>query len=236
MIAVALVTAPAFANFEVPKLTGPVVDNAHIVNERDRQYLDQLIRRVYESSQVQMQVLTVDSLGGEAIEQASIAVTDKWKLGKKGDDKGVLLFVAVQDHKVRIEVGQGLEGDLPDILASRIIREVIVPAFKQGDMSGGVVAGVQNIAAIVAPDLGLNTHKKQMNGDNAVAIVYILFILFTFIFGLFGRRRGFWGGGPGFWGGGFGGGGFGGGGFGGGGGGWSGGGGGFSGGGASGGW
>jgi uncharacterized protein len=206
------------------------------VSPRDQEYLDLLIRRIYESSKVQMQVLTVDSLNGEPIEPASIAVTDKWKLGKKGDDKGVLLMVAVADRKVRIEVGQGLEGDLPDILASRIIREVILPRFKQGDMSGGVVAGVQAVATQVAPDLGLHVRKKRPSGDASVAVIYVIFILLAFVFSLFGRRRGFWGGG-GYWGGGFGGGGFGGGGFsGGGGGGWSGGGGGFSGGGASGGW
>jgi uncharacterized protein len=214
-----------------------VVDDAHIVSPRDQEYLDLLIRRIYEASKVQMQVLTIDSLNGEPIEQASIQVTDKWKLGNKGDDKGALLMVAVADRKVRIEVGQGLEGDLPDILASRIIREVILPRFKQGDMSGGVVAGVQAVATQVAPDLGLHVRKKRpMTGDASVAVIYLIFILLTFVFSLFGRRRGFWGGG-GYWGGGFGGGGFGGGGFsGGGGGGWSGGGGGFSGGGASGGW
>jgi uncharacterized protein len=215
-----------------------VVDQANIVSPSDRAYLEGLIRRIYDSSQVQLQVLTVKSLGDEAIEQASIAVTDKWKLGKKGDDKGVLLMVAAGDHKVRIEVGQGLEGDLPDILASRIIREQVIPAFRRGEMSSGIVAGVQEIAAKVAPDLGVKTPKKKhdLNGDAVVVILYIFFILFAFVFGLFGRRRGFWGGGGGYWGGGFGGGGgFSGGGFGGGGG-WSGGGGGFSGGGASGGW
>jgi len=235
-VAVALFSAAAFAAFQVPPLTGPVVDNAHIVNARDAEYLDQLIRRVYESSQVQLQVLTVASLDGDAIEQASIAVTDKWKLGKKGTDKGVLLMIAVGDHKMRIEVGQGLEGDLPDIYASRIIREVITPRFKSGDMSGGVVAGVQNISAIVAPDvIHMKAQRRQpLHGDGAATVVFIIFIILIIIMSLFKPRGGGFGG---FGGGYYGGGGFGGGGgFSGGGGGWSGGGGGFSGGGASGGW
>lgn len=229
-------SATALAAFQVPPLTGPVVDNAHIVDARDAEYLDQLIRQVYESAQIQLQVLTVASLDGEPIEQASIAVTDKWKLGKKGSDKGVLLLVAVSDHKVRIEVGQGLEGDLPDIYASRIIREVITPRFKQGDLSGGVVAGVQNIAAVVAPDvihMKAGRRSQSLHGDNAAVVIFIIFILFIIIVNMFKPRGGGFGG---FGGGYYGGGGFGGGGGFSGGGGWSGGGGGFSGGGASGGW
>jgi uncharacterized protein len=211
-----------------------VVDQANVVNARDRHVLDELIRRIYEASHVQLQVLTVPSLEGEAIEQASIQVTDKWKLGIKGEDKGVLLFVAPNDHKVRIEVGQGLEGDLPDLIAHRIIVEAIAPKFRTGDISGGILLGVETIASIVAPDAGLGVplHKKRtINEGAAKAVMFFLFVIVMLISSIFNRRRGFYGGG-------FGGGGLGGGGFGGGGGsgGWSGGGGGFSGGGASGDW
>ncbi len=218
--------------FDVPTLTGPVVDQANVISPSDQAYLDRLIRRVYETSGVQLQVLTVASLNGEPIEQASIQVTDKWRIGKKGEDKGVLLMLSTGDHRVRIEVGRGLEGDLPDIDAVRIIRNVIIPNFQDNDYSHGIVAGVQTIASIVAPETGAapQTHKRKLKGDDFVAVLFILFILFSIIVNSFGRRRGF--GGGGFWGGGFGGGGFGGGG----GGGWSGGGGGFAGGGASGDW
>jgi uncharacterized protein len=222
--------------FDVPALTGPIVDSAGVMREQHARYLEDVIRRIYEASQVQLQVLTVPTLGGEPIEQASIAVTDKWKLGKKGSDKGLLLLVAVQDHKVRIEVGQGLEGDLPDVTAHRIIDQIILPRFRSGDISGGIVEGVQTIASIVAPDAGIapqHKQRRQMNGNWFFITLLILFVLINIFSSFFGGRRGFWGGGGGWYGGGgFGGGGFGGGG----GGGWSGGGGGFSGGGSSGSW
>ena len=197
-----------------------------------------MIRKVFETSHAQIQVLTVPDLGGEEIEQVSIAVTDKWKLGLKGDDKGALLFVALRDRKVRIEVGNGLEGDIPDITAWQIISDQIIPRFKSGDFSGGVVAGVQSIAAIAAPGVATAAspmaHKHTRQQKSSTGALLFLFIAFIFLLSTpIGRAILFYGvirgaiGGGGFSGGG--------GGFSGGGG-WSGGGGGFSGGGASGSW
>lgn len=231
ILALVCLTALA-AGFEIPPLTSPVVDQAHVISPQDREYLDQLIRQVRDSSHAQLQVLTIPSLEGEEIEQASIRVVDKWKIGLKGDDKGVLLFVAVKEHKVRIEVGNGLEGDLPDISAWQIISEQIIPRFKAGDLSGGIVAGVQSIAAVAAPNVGVpvpqaSHHHQHQQKTSPAAIIFLLIILIFLLSTPFGRTLLFWGILQG--------------GFGGGGGGrgrdgWSGGGGGFSGGGASGDW
>lgn len=154
----------------------------------------------------------------------------------KGSDKGILFMVAVQDHKIRLEVGRGLEGDIPDIVAGRIIREVIRPRFKQGDFSGGIVAGVQAIAEIAAPGIGIHPPRSRIDFPPQM-IFFLLILFFVFLNAIFGRRRGWYmGGGPyyggGSWGGGSGGS------WGGGdsGGSWGGGGGGFSGGGSSGDW
>lgn len=222
----------------MPPLTGPVVDQAAILSPRDHKYLETLARKIHESSQIQLQVLTVKSLEGEVIEQASIKVTDAWKLGKKGDDRGLLLMVAPEERKVRIEVGQGLEGDLPDVMAHRIIDQIILPRFRSGNLSEGIVAGMQTIVSIVAPDAGVERPRKKRHIDSNIVIFLLVLavIFFQMLFGGGGRgrgRSGFFGGGGGYYGGG----GFGGGGFGGSsGGGWSGGGGGFSGGGSSGSW
>lgn len=237
---VSLWLVPSFAKFEVPALTGPVVDEAGLLSASERAQISELLFKVQNTGKAQIQVLIVKTLDEEPIEQASIKVVDQWKLGAKKTDNGVLLLVAIQDRKIRIEVGQGLEGDLPDIIASRIVRQVISPLFKQGRYSEGIAQGVLQILQKVAPEFAEGTvpvesrsegRKKYQLGNKEVIALIILFLLFSIIGRFGGGGRGFRGG----YGGGFGGGlgGFGGGG---GGGGWSGGGGGFSGGGASGDW
>jgi uncharacterized protein len=94
-------------------------------------------------------VLIVPSTKPEELEQFSFRVADNWKLGRKGIDDGVLLLVAVTDRRVRIEVGRGLEGDIPDVKAFRIIDELIVPHFKQGDIPGGIQAGVKALDGLI---------------------------------------------------------------------------------------
>jgi uncharacterized protein len=209
-------------------------------SERTKVRLEKFIRQNYENGGAQIQVATVPDLQGLEIEQASIKITDQWKLGDAKTDRGVLLLFALAERKVRIEVGQGLEGDLPDIIASRIIREAIVPFMKQGDPDSAVLAGVNAIAEVTDPNrTGESRYasdaepKREGTGRGINFLIFLFFIGWFFISLLLSGargRRGLLGGGGFIGGGGFGGG------FGGGGGGWSGGGGGFSGGGASGSW
>jgi uncharacterized protein len=221
-------------SFEVPKLTGPVVDEANLLDRKDYAYLDETLRNL-NSEGTQLQVLTLQDIGNETIEQASIKVVDKWKLGTKKEDKGVLLFVVKKQRKVRIEVGQGLEGVLTDLDSKRIIREQIVPYFKANQYSQGIVAGVTGIILKTNPDF-----KNLRSPEKALKLPPLLILLLIFLFIIiifsrfFGGGYGGFGGGGGYGGGGWGGGGFGGGGSSGGS--WGGGGGGFSGGGASGDW
>jgi uncharacterized protein len=230
----------------VPDLTGPVVDEAGLHSGTERRRLEGLSRAAREvggGAGVQLQYLIVPSLDGQAIEDFSMRVAERWRVGTKGQDNGVLVTVAVQERAVRIEVGGGLEGGLTDVQASRIIRGVITPAFQARRFGDGLYdAGLQILSATggLPPDVARRQSARPSGGARFGGLGFLgLFIGFmilrSVLFGFSGRRRrGFWGGGP-FIGGGWGGGGFGGGGFGGGGG-WSGGGGGFSGGGASGRW
>jgi len=230
--------APSWA-FTVPELTGPVVDQAGLLSGDERSSLERFIRSFADTGKAQLQVLTVASLEGTAIEEASIQVVDKWKLGGKKTDNGVLLFIAIQDRKVRIEVGQGLEGDLPDAYSAQIIREIITPFFKMQKYREGIFGGVMAIVQHIDPEFKSAERaprpaprEKPLSGLKLLGLL-VLFILIAIL-----SRFGGGGGGSryrGGYGGGFGGG-FGGGSFGGGGGGWSGGGGGFSGGGSSGSW
>lgn len=228
----------AQAAFRVPPLSGPVVDSAGLISSQDQRFLEDLLIRF--QSQAQIQVLTIPSLEGDSIESVSIQVTDQWKLGDKKKDNGVLLLIAAKEKKIRIEVGQGLEGVIPDIIAKRIISDVMVPVFRQGTVSKGIVVGVYQIIHRIDPnfengaagandDQGFSVDQEESLKikDFVIAIIFIFFFIFLSFF----NRRGGGGMGGGY----FGGGGFSGG-FGSSGGGWSGGGGGFSGGGSSGNW
>lgn len=227
------------AEFQVPALEGPVMDKVGYLDFNTRKSLSALLKDFNKKGKAQIQVLIIPSLEGEPIEQVSIRITDKWKLGSEKQDNGVLFLISDQDRKIRIEVGQGLEGDIPDLIAKRIITQAVSPYFKARQKALGVQNGVLEIIKHIDPDfLAEKGIQDETTSDTKSKVIFfiliVLFIAFRFLT-FFGRGR------FGYFGGGFGGGsggGWSGGGFGGGssGGGWSGGGGGFSGGGASGDW
>jgi len=227
------------AEFEVPALRSAVTDRAGILSPETRQQLESALRQLQSVGETQLAVLTLPDLAGLTIEQASIRVAEEWKLGSKDADNGVLLLVARDERKVRIEVGQGLEGSLTDAYSKRIIDEGITPLFRQGDMNGGVTFGVYQIARITNPDIDLRPYlegqlrQPRSSARRAKSPWETLFGVLL-VLAIFSMRAGFlpflFMGGRGYgrgYGGHSGGGGFGG---------FSGGGGGFSGGGASGGW
>lgn len=183
-------TGPVFP-LEVPRLTGPVVDLAGAFSRSEQAQISASLLQFQSKYGPQIQVLTVPKLQDETIEGYSIKVADEWKLGSKDKDNGVLLLVVTQDRKVRIEVGQGLEGDLPDALAGRIIRGGIIPFFKKGQTSTGVLVGLSMIAESIGGKLENipvpQIHRKRRTGG--VNLGFLLF-LGLFLFGptLLGRR------------------------------------------------
>ena len=146
-VAALLATLAAFTAFaaDVPYLTGRVVDNAEILSPAARQKLDAAMAAHEKATTNQVVVLTVGSLDGESVEGFATRVFEAWKLGQKGKDNGVLVLVAPNDRRMRIEVGYGLEGTLTDAQAARIIRDRMTPRFKANDYDGGVIAGVLSI-------------------------------------------------------------------------------------------
>ena len=219
---------------EIPTLTGPVIDQVGYLEPQDKQKLSQALLSLNQSGLAQVQVLIIPTLENESIEQASLKIADTWKLGDAKKDNGILLLIAANDRKLRIEVGQGLEGDLPDVIAKRIISDVMVPYLKAGQTSLAVLAGTQQIIKYVAPDYKMSDvpekkiRKSRSNIGKWLEIIMVMFfVLISLILPGGGRRRRGLGGVF-----------LGGGGFGGGSGGssWGGGGGGFSGGGSSGSW
>jgi len=231
----------ATAQTSFPPISGShIIDAAGVLSAETATSLDHIIQRHEDTTGNQVMVLTIASLDGNDIDMYANDAYKNYRLGQKGTNNGVLMVVAVQERKVRIEVGYGLEGNLPDALCGRIIRNDIVPYFKQGDYDAGITNGVNSILQAIQ---GTYVAAPDDDGGNGLAkgwplILIVAFIIIIVVFGIISGGKG--GGGGRYYGGGWYGGGWssGGGGWsGGGGGGWSGGGGGFSGGGgASGSW
>ena len=130
---------------DVPYLSGRVTDNAEILGAETKQKLNAQLKAHEAETTNQIAVLTVPSLEGESVESYAEQVFNTWKLGQKGKDNGVLVLVAPTERRMRIEVGYGLEGTLTDVAASRIVRNVMTPRFKEGNYDAGIEAGVQAV-------------------------------------------------------------------------------------------
>ena len=226
---------------EVPGLMGlRVHDEAHLLSQGTIDQLEQSLQRFEDSTTNQIAILTINSLDGDILEEYAIRVAHtEWKLGQGDKDNGVLLLVVIDDKKVRIEVGQGLEGVLTDALSNRIIRNEIAPNFRRGDYDAGISAAANAIMSAIKGEYKADRRRSSNSiGGSGRFIFLLVFLIMYWLFRAFSKRGGgggaAWaagstgwyigGGGRGGWGGGGGGGGF------------SGGGGSFGGGGSSGSW
>ena len=150
----------ARAEVPVPPLAARVTDLTATLSPEQVRSLEARLQQLEANGSIQMAVLLVPTTQPESIEQYSMRVVEAWKLGRKAGatrspdeaDRGLLLLVAKSDRKVRIEVGYGLEGTIPDAIARRIIDEAITPRFKRSDFAGGLLEGVQRIEALVRGD------------------------------------------------------------------------------------
>ena len=149
LLALFLASLAIHAEVAVPPLKARVTDLTGTLTPSQRDVLEQELRAFETRKGSQIAVLIVPTTQPEAIEQYSIRVAEAWKLGRKGVDDGVLLLVAKDDHELRIEVGYGLEGAIPDAVAKRVISEIIIPYFKQGDFYGGIHAGVARLIRLI---------------------------------------------------------------------------------------
>lgn len=243
-----LMLSAALAAPDFPKLTGRVVDNANMLDTATESRLTDMLKAFEQKSGDQVVVVTLPDLGGNTIETYGYQLGRAWGIGQKKSNNGALLIIAKKEHKIRIEVGYGLEGQLTDAQSSIIIHNIIEPAFKQGHFDSGVLKGSAAIVQVLGgnplakPKRGRQAHQGKPSLLHTLGF-FALMVAMAFLFGGGGGGRGGrrrrsrmpWFiplGGMG----GFGGGSGGSGGFGGGMGGFGGGGGGFGGGGASGGW
>jgi|FEC22Drversion2_1045045.scaffolds.fasta_scaffold01421_11 uncharacterized protein len=145
-----LATAAVALTF--PPLTGRIVDQADIIPQQTREVLEPRLAELEQKSGIQLVVATVKSLEGQEIEPYANELFRFWKLGEKQKNNGVLLLVAPNERRVRIEVGYGLEGTLTDAISSVIIANAIAPRFKAGDFGGGISRGVDDIITVLTTD------------------------------------------------------------------------------------
>jgi uncharacterized protein len=186
LVGAVLACAMAVASaIDFPALSGRVVDQANIIPADARDALTTKLADLEAKSGIQLVVATVATLDGQEIEPYANQLFRTWKLGEKQKNNGVLLLVAPKEHRVRIEVGYGLEGTLTDALSKVIIVNAITPRFKAGDFGGGVTRGVDDIITVLTTDSSEWQARPSLRLDNnnrAFNQAFPLVLLFLFIF------------------------------------------------------
>jgi len=184
---------------EVPRLSGRVNDYAGILSSSESSRLESEIRELEATSSSQIAILTIKSLEGDNLEDFSIRVVDKWKLGTAENDNGVLLLISLAEKSIRLEVGYGLEGVLTDAKSDYIIRTIISPNFRSGDIYKGLSQGVTGISGVISGEYQITrsdlseSRKSSSSGSGGGSSIFsllffIMFVLFS-ILGRSGRHR-----------------------------------------------
>ncbi|MCL2007355.1 MAG: TPM domain-containing protein [Treponema sp.] len=193
------ITAGIFAQ-NLPRPGGLVNDFANVMRSQDRQTAERLASAIRERTGADLVIVTVQSIGSNfaTIDDFSLALAESWGIGTRGEDNGVLLILAVAEREVKIEVGYGLEGVIPDSTAGRILDTAVIPAFRQDDFSGGLLRGLEAIATLVAREHGIDLAELNLSAPAAVQVqevpaisVLLPFVFFIIMVSLLSRSRRF---------------------------------------------
>jgi len=194
-IAAALLAALSLAQsldaVEVPPLAGRVSDHAGMLSPSARDALEKKLAELEETDSTQVAVITVPDLQGVTVEEFSMAIAEKWKIGRKKLDNGVIFLVSKAERKMRIEVGYGLEGRLTDLLAGRILDNEVRPAFRTGDYDGGFARGVDGIIQAVRGEYHAAPAQGSHDSDSgSVTTFFLVFLIIIMSIGARGIVRG----------------------------------------------
>lgn len=187
-LALLLAAASAALALEVPKLTRRVTDLAGAMSSSQAEEIEQRLKAFEDSTSTQIVVLLIPTLEGESIEDFSIRVAEENKIGQKGKDNGILFLAAIQDRKMRFDVGYGLEGSLTDALTTVIREEIIKPRFREGDYYRGVLDGMD--AAMKATRGEFKAEPKKKGSDAPIGVIVFFLIFFFVIINGIRKRRG----------------------------------------------
>ncbi|MFK7845000.1 MAG: YgcG family protein [Rhodothermales bacterium] len=163
----------------VPQLTGRVVDQASILSPETEKQVAAILASHEDSTSNQIVVLTIESLGGAVLEAYSLEVARSWQLGQGDRNNGILLLIAYADRKMRIEVGYGLEGAMPDAIAKRIIDNDLKPFFRNADFDGGVLNGVRSIVGVLE-----GTYEPKSSNDDLAVPLFVRLIFGLMFLGM----------------------------------------------------
>ncbi len=185
---------PAWADeLAIPDLSQRVMDMTQTLSHQQLMALGAQLAHLEQQKGVQLSLLIISSTQPESIDAYAFRVVEKWKLGRENVDDGVLLLIAKQDRRMRIEVGYGLEGAIPDVLAGRIIRDYIAPEFRRGNFYGGVQSGVQQLIHLIngedLPEPNWDDHAGDEGGflNNLVPFSIFGIVISGFLSTIFGR-------------------------------------------------
>jgi uncharacterized protein len=220
LVLLAVAALPAAALTIPPPPTRRVNDFAGALTPADRDRLEAKLAERERTSRTQVVVATFRSLEGENLEDFSIRLAERWKVGQKGLDSGVIFLVFLQDRKMRIEVGYGLEATLTDAISSSILSQVVAPRFREGRIAEGIEAGLNAIDAAIRGEYRAEARRAAPRGEGIPALIPLAFVALVIIGMVVAAQRnatharrsgwtggaGGWGGGPYIGGGGFGGG------------------------------
>ena len=188
---VLVLALPAWAQVPIPTFDSPVVDTTGTLDAATKQQLEKQALALQQRKGSQLQVLMIPSTQPEDIEAYAVRAFESFKLGREGVDDGVLLVVAKDDRKVRIEVGYGLEGAIPDIAAGRVIQEYMVPKFRQNDYAGGVVDATAQLVRLIdgepLPEPVADNPTGEERGGTWVFALFVAFVVGQFARAFFGR-------------------------------------------------
>ena len=181
-----LLLVPALA-LDFPVLTGRVVDDAGILDAGTRAALTQKLAEFEAKTSDQLVVVTLKSLQGTSVEDFGVELGRRWQIGQKGKNNGVLLIVAPNERKVRIEVGYGLEGALTDAVSRLIIENGITPRFRAGDFAGGITRGVDDIISVLTGDAAEWQQRAAKRPEpttrwDSILVMLLVFFVFGFVF------------------------------------------------------
>ena len=194
LLALLLAFIPAVASAQqadIPPMTSPVIDTTGTLTPQQTQLLEQQALALQQRKGSQLQVLMVPSTQPETIEQYTVRAFEQWQLGRKGVDDGVLLVVAKDDRRVRIEPGYGLEGAIPDISAGRIIQEYLVPKFRANDYGGGIIDATAALVKLIdgeaLPVPMADNRARDSGGGSWLFALLAAFIAANVVRAIFGR-------------------------------------------------
>jgi len=179
-------TIPAWAELKLPALQGRITDEAGLIKPEDREAIETELKALEQTSTDQVAVVTVTSLQDVTIEEFGLELGRKWAIGQKEKDNGIVLIVAPNERKVRIEVGRRLEPQMTDALSKLIIENGILPAFRRGDFSGGIRAGVRDIKDVLLGDEEAVKERARGGlpgpGPDYAAMIFLAIWLAIFVF------------------------------------------------------